>query len=135
LFCCVLVWVFLLFVCFVLSLLMRQWQNFFPDTNTRTGGWRTNTKTIKTETLLHLNLGIFFFFSVLLSYFCLSNACIAHHWLVHYLSLFNTLALLCVCVCVCLLGWEIFSPFSLPNLLFLFSYSSTLKITMVIITR
>jgi hypothetical protein len=37
-------------------------QNYYSDTNTRTGCWRTNTKTIRTETLLHLNLGNFIFF-------------------------------------------------------------------------
>jgi hypothetical protein len=53
---------------------MRQ-QDYFSDTNTRTAGWRTNTKVIKTETLLHLNLGIFI---LLLSSLCLSNACLAY---------------------------------------------------------
>jgi hypothetical protein len=55
------------FFCFVLffSPLMRQQQNYFADTNTRTGGKRTNTKIIKTETFLHL--GIFFFIILALS--------------------------------------------------------------------
>jgi hypothetical protein len=45
-----------------------------------------------------------FSLSVLLSSLCLSNACLAHCWLVHYLSPFISLALvfLWVCVCVCL---------------------------------
>jgi hypothetical protein len=64
LFCCVLFFegFFVCLFVFFFSPLMSQWQNFFPDTNTRTRGWRTNTKIIKTETLLQLNLGIFFFF-------------------------------------------------------------------------
>jgi hypothetical protein len=99
---CFYFWV--IFFCFF-SPLMRQQQNLFSDTNTRTGGWSTNTKIIKSETLLHLNLGIFL---LLLSSLCLSNACWVHHWLVHYLLLFISLALylcVCVCVCVCLFGF------------------------------
>jgi hypothetical protein len=56
-------YLFFLFVCFgfgFFSPLMRQWLNYFWDTISRIGGWGTNTKIIKTETLLHLNLGIFF---------------------------------------------------------------------------
>jgi hypothetical protein len=51
-------------ICFVLlfSPLMRQWQNYFWDTISRIGGWGTNTKIIKIETLLPLNLEIFFYF-------------------------------------------------------------------------
>jgi hypothetical protein len=56
-----LVWVF--------SSLKRQWQNYFWDTISRTGGWGTNSKIIKTERLLHLNLEIFLFFFVLLLLF------------------------------------------------------------------
>jgi hypothetical protein len=53
---------------FSLSPLMRQWQNYYSDTNTRTGCWRTSTKSIKTETLLHLNLGnfIYLFISIII---------------------------------------------------------------------
>jgi hypothetical protein len=48
---------------------MRQWQNYFREIISRIGGWGTNTKIIKTETVLHLNLGHFVvFFSFLL--FC-----------------------------------------------------------------
>jgi hypothetical protein len=39
---------------------MRQKQNYFWDTISRIGGWGINTKIIKTETLLHLSLDIFF---------------------------------------------------------------------------
>jgi hypothetical protein len=70
-----------LLVCFVFMV-------FFPfdetmtedvwDTISRIGGWRTKTKIIKTETLLHLNLEIFFPTSP-----CLSNASLANCWLVH----------------------------------------------------
>jgi hypothetical protein len=67
---------------------------------------------------------------------CLSNACLAHCWLVHYLSLFISLALffslivyLFVFSTVCL-----FFPFSLPPLLSLSSHPSILDITIVIIT-
>jgi hypothetical protein len=123
----------LLFVYFVVSPLMRQQQNFFPDTNTRTGRWRTNTKIIKTETLLHLNLRIFFFFfSVLLSSLGLSNSCVAHHWLVHYLSVyFIGSIIVCVCTHMCLFGF--FFPFSLHSLLFLFSHPCTLEITLLLL--
>jgi hypothetical protein len=64
-------------------------QNYYSDTNTRTGCWRTSTKSIKTESLLHLNLGnfIYLFIFIILSFLCLSNACLAHCWLVQYLSL------------------------------------------------
>jgi hypothetical protein len=59
-------WVFFFILCcFVFfsffSHLMRQWQNYFWDTISRIGGWGTNTKIIKTETLLHLNLEIYFY--------------------------------------------------------------------------
>jgi hypothetical protein len=70
--------VFLFFVCLFalfyspLRQRQRQRQNFFPDTNTRTRGWRINTKIIKTETLLHLNMGIVFSFFLFLFYYPLS---------------------------------------------------------------
>jgi hypothetical protein len=112
---------------------MRKQQNFFSESNTRTGGWRTNTKIIKTETSLHLNLGIFLLLS---SSLCLSNACLAHHWLVHYLSLFISLALyffVCGCVCVCLFVCLFcFFPCSLPSLLSLSFHLSTLDIIIII---
>jgi hypothetical protein len=65
--------------------LIRQWQNYFWDTISRIGGWGTNSKIIKTETLA-FELGDFFFLS-------LSNECLAYCWLVHYLSLFISLVL------------------------------------------
>jgi hypothetical protein len=101
----VLFWLFQSF-----SPLMRQPQNYFWDTISRIGGWGMNTKIIKTEALLHLNLEIFLnFFNFLYIYFfhlfifnfqsslCLSNACSAYGWLVHYLSLFISLKNFFVC--------------------------------------
>jgi hypothetical protein len=59
------------------SPLMRQWQNYLWDTISRIGGWGTNTKIIKTETLLHLNLEgflfILFYFYFILFYFVFLN--------------------------------------------------------------
>jgi hypothetical protein len=91
---------------------MRQWQNYFPGTKTRTRSWRSSTKLIKTEILLHLNLGIFFIL-------CLSNVCLAYHWLVYFLSLFISLGLyffFCVCVFVFLFLYLLCfpSPLTLP---------------------
>jgi hypothetical protein len=121
-------WGFLLFVClFVL---------FFPF-------WRDNDRTSSqkppgledeglTPTLLRLKLyciwtwGFSFSFSVLLSSLCLTNVCIDDGWLVHYLSLFISLALFYVHVCVCVsmsvcLFWVFFSLF-----LFLLCFPSSL---------
>jgi hypothetical protein len=84
------------FVLFYFSPLMRQLQNNIWGTISRIGGRGTNTKIIKTETLLHLNMEIFFF-SFFFFYFesslCLSNAFAAYGWLVHCLSLFISLEL------------------------------------------
>jgi hypothetical protein len=109
------------------SPLMRQRQNYFWDTISRIGGWGTNIKIIMTETLLHLNLEIFFQYSL-----CPSNACLAYCWLLHYLSLFISLKLLFVCFVFLLV--YLFFPFSLPSLLSLSSHPSILNITIVIIT-
>jgi hypothetical protein len=71
----------------------------------------------------------FFFFLFSL---CLSNACLAHCWLVHYLSLFISLAWFCfllVCFYFC------FFPSSLPSLLSFCFHPSTLDIIIVTITR
>jgi hypothetical protein len=89
-FCCSILFCFVLFVFF--PPLMRQWQNYFWNTISRIGGWGTNTKIIKTETLLHLNLEISFQSSL-----CLFNAFLAYCWLVHYPSLLISLKLLFVC--------------------------------------
>jgi hypothetical protein len=90
-FCVVLVWFG--FFC----PLMRQWQNYFWDTISRIRGWGTNTKIINTETLLHLNLEIFFhlfiFLFIYFSILSLFNTCSIYCWLVHYLSLFMSLKL------------------------------------------
>jgi hypothetical protein len=59
---------------------MTQQQNYYSDTNT--GCWRTNTKSIKTETLLLLNLEnkfYLFYFLIIIITLCISNACLAHH--------------------------------------------------------
>jgi hypothetical protein len=61
-FCCCFVWFCFLLFFLVFSPLMRQPQNYFWGTISRIGGWRTNTKIINTETLLHLNLEIFLIF-------------------------------------------------------------------------
>jgi hypothetical protein len=111
-----LVCLFLFFVFFpfdekMTELLHRHWEVF------RTGGWWTNTQIIKTETLLHLSLWVFCFFNFLklfsLSFLCLSNAGLAYCWLVHYLSLFISLALSFVCLgfFVCLLVFPFFFTF------------------------
>jgi hypothetical protein len=68
-------WGFVLF-CFVLcgfvlfysSPLVRQLQNNISGTISRIGGWGMNTKIIKNETSLHLNLEIFFSFSFISIY-------------------------------------------------------------------
>jgi hypothetical protein len=95
--CCVwfgLVWFF--------SPLKRQRQNYFWDTISRIGGWGNNIKIIKTETLLHLNLEIFFNYSIFCQLFiylffnhlCLSNACSSYYW-----YLFISLKLFCLFLC------------------------------------
>jgi hypothetical protein len=89
--CCFVLYCFGLVWFLVVSPLMRQWLNYFWDTISRTGVWGTNIKIIKTQTLLHLNLEIFFSFIFFQSSLCLSNACLAYCWLVHYLSLFISL--------------------------------------------
>jgi hypothetical protein len=104
------------------SPLMRQWQKCFRDTISRIGGWGTNTKIIKTKTLLHLNLGIFEFFLFIFfsqSSLCLSNACLAYCWLVHCLSLFISLKLLffCLFLLICLFAFpSFFNFFTFPLL-------------------
>jgi hypothetical protein len=57
---------------------------------------------------LHVNLGGFFFFS---SSLCLSNACLAYRWLVHYLSLFISLALVFLLLFVCFFNCCLYSLF------------------------
>jgi hypothetical protein len=76
-----------------------QRQNYYSDTNTRTGHWRTSTKSIKTESLLHLNLGnfiIFYFYFIkkillllllLLFILSLSSYCLFSSLLISTLSL------------------------------------------------
>jgi hypothetical protein len=94
---------FFVLSCFVLlcSPLMRQQQSYFWDTISMIGDLGTNTKIIKTATLLHLNLEIFYlfiYFSFIyfnfhfIFYFqsslCLSKDFSDYSWLVHYLFLY-----------------------------------------------
>jgi hypothetical protein len=111
------------------SPLMTQWQNYFWDTISRIGGWGTNTKIIKTETLLNLNLEIFFQSSL-----CLSNACSAYCWLVHYLYLFISLKLFCLFLCFVFYTCLFVFLFSLTSLLSISSHPSILNIISVVIT-
>jgi hypothetical protein len=60
-------WVFC-FVLFYFSPLMRQLQNNNWGTISRIGGWGTNTKIIKTETSLNLNLENFYLLICLFIY-------------------------------------------------------------------
>jgi hypothetical protein len=101
--------VYFVLCCFSFALLfyplMRQQQNYFWDTTSRTGDWGAKTKIIKNETLLHLNLEIFFHLFIFLFLFlfffifnfqsslCLSNAYSAYSWLVLCLFLFISLKL------------------------------------------
>jgi hypothetical protein len=107
------------FLLFWIFFLLMRWQNYFWDTISRIGGWGTNTKIIKTEILLHLNLEIFilfylfyfiyfYFFNPLL---CLYNACLDYCWLVHYLSLFISLTRFCLFCFVCLFVFPFFFIF------------------------
>jgi hypothetical protein len=69
---------------------MRQWQNYFWDNIFKIAGFGTNTKIIKTETLLwtwsfFIFLILFLFLFTFLFYFsqyflCLCNACSTSHW-------------------------------------------------------
>jgi hypothetical protein len=125
-----LVWVF--------SPMMKQWQNYFWDTISRIVGWRTNNKIIKTQTSLHLNLENFFPFIYFLFLFffyplCLSNACSAYGWLVHYLSLYISLKLFCFFVLFFLLICLFVFPFFF-NFFAISSHPSILNITIVNIT-
>jgi hypothetical protein len=120
-------WFCVFFFFYFFSPLMRQWQNYFWDTISRTGSWGTSTKIINTETLLHLDLEIFFHLFIFYFYFCfifyfqsslcLSNACSAYCWLVHYLSLFIPLKLFCFFQLVCLFVFPFFFNFFAFHLL------------------
>jgi hypothetical protein len=135
-FCFVLFWFFGYF-----SPLMRQWQNYFWDTISKIGGWGTNTKIINTETLLNLNLEIFFsfiYFFIFIffqSSICLSNACSAYCWLVHYLFLVISLKIFCLFHCFVFFYFFVylFFPFSLTSLFSISSHPSILNITIVFI--
>jgi hypothetical protein len=76
------------------SPLMRQWQSYYSNANISTGYWRSNTRTIKTETSSHLILDSFLLFLSSFFFFLFHlNACLVHYWLVHYLSLLISLFL------------------------------------------
>jgi hypothetical protein len=68
-----------------LNHLVRLWQSYCLNTSTRTGCWRSNTRTTKTKTSLFLNLEFFFcLFSFFFCFFFLFlSACLVHCWLVH----------------------------------------------------
>jgi hypothetical protein len=125
--------------------LMRQPQNYFWSTISRTGGWGMNTKIIKTETLLHwtwrffliyiffiyLYLYLFIYLFLIFLYFlfsilCLSNAFSSYSWLVHCLSLFISLKLFCLFLCfifsTCLFVFPFSFNFFAFHLLSLFHY-------------
>jgi hypothetical protein len=121
---------FFIMFCFVLFLLLLLfflwWDNDRTITQTPTPGLEAEGVTPE---LLRLKLYciwtwdffsfLSFFFCLLFIFHCLSNACLAHCWLVHYLSLFVSLALY-------------FS--SLPSLLSFSSYPSFPDIIIFTIT-
>jgi hypothetical protein len=90
--------------------------------------------------IFYFILFIYYFYFYLFLFFsqsslCLSNACSAYCWLVHYLSLFISFKLLFVCLFV--LGFLfvcLFFPLSLTSLLSFSSQTSILNISIVIIT-
>jgi hypothetical protein len=120
--------------------LMRQLQSNIWGIICKTVAWGTNTKILKTETLLHLNLEVFIFYFVLFyiytffsfiylffifiliftlfifyfqSFLCLSNAFSAYGWLVHCLSLFISLKLFLFVALFCFFStWLFVFPFS-----------------------
>jgi hypothetical protein len=110
-------------ICFVFVPLMRQWQNYYSNTNNRTEGWRSNTRNIKTEIFCIWTWDFFlsFFFSCLFIFICLSNVCLAHCWLVHYFSVY-------------FFGSVFFFLFSLLSLLSFSSYPSIPDIIIFTIT-
>jgi hypothetical protein len=65
--------------------LVRQQQNYYSNTNTRTGCWRSNTRTTKTELSLHLNQGFFFLSS--LFFFLFLSKCLFSSLLISTLYL------------------------------------------------
>jgi hypothetical protein len=83
------------FVLFYVTPLMRQLQNNIWGTISRTGGWGTNTKIIKTETSLHLNSEVFF-----LSFYFF------------YIYIFSFIYLFFIFILIFILFFFIFSPLS-----------------------
>jgi hypothetical protein len=108
-------WCFFCFVlfCFLFFFppLMRQWQNYFRDTISKIGGWVTTPKLLRLKLYC---IWIWRFFTFLFYLFfsqsslCLSNACSAYCWLVHYLSLFISLKLFFVCFVFLLVCFSLF---------------------------
>jgi hypothetical protein len=123
-----------LFVCFIFWVFFPiWWDNDRTTSETPSLGLEAEGLTPK---LLRLKLYCIWTWGFFLSSPCLSSACLAYCWLVHYLSLFISLILifflwfvLLIYLLVCL-----FFPFSLPSLLSLSSHPSILDITIVIIT-
>jgi hypothetical protein len=144
---------FVVFFLFCVVLFGLVWFGFFPL-------WWDNRTTSEipslgleakgqTPRLLRLKLYCIwtwrFFYSFFIIFFqsslCLSNACSAYCWLVHYLSLIISLKhfLLLLCfVCFFVLFFQLIClfvfPFSLTSLLSISSHPSILDITSVIIT-
>jgi hypothetical protein len=82
---------------FVFSPLMRKRQNYFSDTE-KSSVLEAEGLTPKLLRLQLYCIWTWGFF--LLSSLYLSNACLAYHWLIHYLSLFISMTLF-----FCLFGW------------------------------
>jgi hypothetical protein len=127
-------WVFLIFLClFVLFCFPLWWDNHRTTSETPSPGLEAEGLSPK---LLRLNLYCIWtwrFFSFQSS-FCLSNACLAYCWLVHYHSrLYHWNFFVCLFCFVFLLVY-LFFPFPLTSLLSLSSHPSILNITIVIIT-
>jgi hypothetical protein len=140
-------WVVFFFVCSFDYFMHPLWWDNYRTTSEAPSPWleaEMDTKIIKTETSLHLNMEVFFifyfsvwfilfyiyfFFHLLIFYFysylcsfyfhfqsslCVSNAFSAYGWLVHCLSLFISLKLLLFVFLFC---------FFLSTWLFVFSFS------------
>jgi hypothetical protein len=122
-------WRFLVLCCFVwfgFFPLMRQWQNYFetPSPGLEAEGLTPKLLRLKLYCIWTLR---FFFIYLFFSYYffqsclCLSNACSAYCWLVHYLSLFMSLKLFHLFACfvfsTCLFVFPFFFNFFTFHLL------------------
>jgi hypothetical protein len=140
------------FVLFLSVLVPLWWENDRTTSETQSPGLEAEgwTPKLLRQILLHLHLKIFkYFFLVslifLFSFFlffsfyfqsslCLSNACSAYCWLVHYLSLFIFLKHFLLFCCLFFLLVSLFFPISLTSLLSISSHPSILNTTIVITT-